>query len=384
MKKLIVIDPHVVASSPSMRGWIGAIPAFRDLFDEIEIWASECELGTEQGVTWKKIPRRLPTWQLHALDFQYQVNRRLRNKSVSRDTLVQVTGCYAKKADIRYMHFWNCALLDEMAKRPENLKLNPIKRLGTELAAHTERKIVADENATKWWWVVSKSISERIASQSTAGEFCILPNQYDPLRFNGSVRVKWREPMRSHYGVKADEKLLVFCAFGSFARKGLIQAIQCLELLREKKLPIRLLILGGSHRTVNRFIKSLTPQQMQCCVFAGLVDNIERHLVAADGFFFPSHFEAFSLAEIEAAALGLRLYLTPHCGSEMILRDPINGRLLPWEPKGMATIIEKEFTDGVLGQPHHEMGEALTKVQYDIRLRELYQRAIENKLSEKD
>ena len=72
MQKLIVIDPHVVTHSPSMRGWMGAIPVFRDLFDEIEIWASECELGPEHGVIWNKIPQRLPTWNLHALDFQYQ------------------------------------------------------------------------------------------------------------------------------------------------------------------------------------------------------------------------------------------------------------------------------------------------------------------------
>lgn len=39
----------------------------------------------------------------------------------------------------------------------------------------------------------------------------------------------------------------------------------------------------------------------------------------------------------------------------------------------MALIIENNFTDGILGQSHHEMSNALTKEQYDIRLRELYE-----------
>jgi glycosyltransferase involved in cell wall biosynthesis len=149
--------------------------------------------------------------------------------------------------------------------------------------------------------------------------------------------------------------------------------------LRQLGHPVRFLILGGSPATVERFRKSFNPAQLEGCVFAGLVDSIERHLAAADGLLFPSHFEAFSLAEIEAAALGLRLYLTPHYGSEMILREPANGRLLPWDPAGMAAVIAMDISNGNLGQAHHELGEAIAKERYAERLRAFYQDAIRRK-----
>jgi glycosyltransferase involved in cell wall biosynthesis len=116
-------------------------------------------------------------------------------------------------------------------------------------------------------------------------------------------------------------------------------------------------------------------------VFAGLVGSIERHLVAADGFLFPSHFEAFALAEIEAAALGLRLYLTPHYGSEMILRDPENGRVLPWDVDGIASVLDDEICKGRLGVIHHQLGEALSPEAYAQSLRSLYLGAIERKMN---
>jgi len=43
--------------------------------------------------------------------------------------------------------------------------------------------------------------------------------------------------------------------------------------------------------------------------------------------------------EIEAAAMGLPLLLTPHHGSEMILKDGVNGLVLPFDAAGIAAII---------------------------------------------
>ncbi len=103
---------------------------------------------------------------------------------------------------------------------------------------------------------------------------------------------------------------------------------------------------------------------------------MEQHLSAADGLLFPSHFEAFSLAEIEAAALGLRLYLTPHYGSEMIIREPENGRLLPWDVAGMAEVLRMELDAGLVTQNHDNVGEALSPDQYAEKITRLYEEAI--------
>ncbi len=377
--KLIVIDPHVTAKSPSTRAWVGAFPGIRDLFETVEVWASECDLPEGDGVVWKRLPQRLPTWTLHARDYQRRVLAMARKVPPGGRHLVQVTGCVVPAADIRYIHYWNSALLEEHAARRETFPLPITKKLPALLAARDERAAIKSAKAADSWWVVSRSLAEKIKSGGASGHFDVLPNQYDPVRFNPAVRAEWRDRMRGDYGFQPTESVLAFSAFGHFERKGLRQAVETVGLLRRKGHAVRLLVLGGTPATVERFRGSLTPEQRDGCVFAGLVDSIERHLVTADGLLFPSHFEAFSLAEIEAAALGLRLYLTPHYGSEMILREPDNGRLLPWDAAGMAEVIAKDITDGILGETHRILAEALTPEAYGQTLRALYQQAIRRK-----
>lgn len=363
-----------------MRAWVGAFPLIRDLFEEVEIWATECEVAEGNGVIWRRIPQRLPTWTLQAPDFQRRVSRLAGTLPKNRDSLIQATGCLVPTADIRYIHYWNSALLEEHAARKSTFPLPFTKRLHTRLASLHEAAAVRNAKSSDNWWVVSRSLANRIQSSGAAGHFDTLPNQYDPERFNPTVRTKSRDRMRSEYGFLPGEHVLAFSAFGHFERKGLRQGVEAVEILQRQGHSVRYLILGGSPATVERFKKSLTTAQAEVCVFAGLVDSIERHLVAADGFLFPSHFEAFSLAEIEAAALGLRLYLTPHYGSEMIVREPDNGRLLPWDSAGMAATIAQDILDGSFGRTHNVMAEAITKAAYGERLRTLYLGAIGRKL----
>jgi glycosyltransferase involved in cell wall biosynthesis len=375
--KLIVVDSQVVSASPSMRAWIEALPRFRHLFDEIEIWASECEIPEVKGIKWRRFPRRLPSL-LHALDFERRAATAQKRIGEAPNIIFQCVGSTLPKADIRYMHFWNRALLEELAKRPKTFHLHPISRLFAELMARTEKKFAEDPDSTKWWWVVGRSISERIETEAKGGEFRILPNQYNPTRFHLGVRANSRDEMRVHYSIGRDEMILAFSAFGHFERKGLLQAVEAINILRAKGHLVRLLVIGGSHRSIGFFRKKLLRKgiDQEGCIFTGMVDSIERHLVAADGFFFPSNFEAFSLAEIEAAALGLRLYLTPHYGTEMILREPINGRLLPWDPEGMAGILEEDIKNGLWGTSHSETGEAIRPVEYGDRIVALYEEAL--------
>lgn len=382
--KLLVIDPNVVSGSPSMRAWLDAFPTFCDLFEEVEVWACHCALDGHPKVRWVKFSERFPVWTLHALDFQWQVRRRMKKSPPRADTLVQVTGSYSETADIRYVHFWNSAFREEIAKRPETLSIGRLKRAALDWNCRNEQGIASDAEATRWWWVVSQSIAERIALEAKGGEFRILPNQYDPARFCHETRVEWREMMREHYGFEQDEHVLVFSAFGQFERKGLAQAVEAISLLRKRGFRIRLLVLGGNTATLESFRKNLKAKGIcdEGCLFAGLVERIERHLSAADGLFFPSHFEAFSLAEIEAAALGLRLYLTKHYGIEMILNDPVNGRLLPWDFQGMADVIQDDLEGGRLGRTHHDTGRALTPEMYRQSLRGLYLEAIQAKCEE--
>lgn len=377
--KLILVDPFVTRKSPSMRSIVDSLDVILDVFSEVEVHASECD-WSHPKVHVNIIPQRFKRWVFHSADYNCRVNGLGIGRIPKKDEIVQVTGCLIPRADIRYMHFWNNALVEEAAKRP-TFKLPPHKLLLAKIAARTEMRTVEKTDGTGAWWVVSRSIAEKIKEDASgSGEFQILPNVYDPERFNADVRSTWREKMREHYGFLPEEKVLVFSAFGHFERKGLLEAVEAVSILRKEGQPLRLLVLGGDQGTVSAFRKKVVSIS-DGVVFAGLVENMERHLSAADGLYFPSHFEAFSLAEIEAAAMGLRLYLTPHYGQEMILRDPVNGRLLPWDSAGMAKAIGEDLTLGRLGEFHTELGEAVDLPEYQNLLSGYYQDAVTRKQS---
>lgn len=378
--KLTIVDPYVTVQSPSMRGIVASLDVLTDAFSEIEVWATECD-WVHPKVRVNQVPQRFKPWTLHALDYNRYVNSRQIGRQSQKDELVQVTGCLVPLADIRFIHFWNRALLEEAEKRPA-LSMPLLKRLPTQWAARTEGRVAADSTSTGEWWVVSRALAGRISQDTgAAGKFKILPNQYNPQRFNPEVRVAWRDAYREHYGFAATDKVFAFSAFGHFERKGLLQAAEAMDLMAKRGGEAKLLVLGGTEATIQAFRGQLKQHGIgdASLVFAGMVDEIERHLAAADALLFPSHFEAFSLAEIEAAAMGLRLYLTPHYGSEMIMREPSNGRMLPWGAVGMADVLESELRSGAVGTFHGELGEALNPHQYRDRLAELYRAAIERK-----
>jgi glycosyltransferase involved in cell wall biosynthesis len=110
----------------------------------------------------------------------------------------------------------------------------------------------------------------------------------------------------------------------------------------------RFLVLGGSDarlHALKRQLQARHPDWASFVTFTGMVPDVEKYLSSADGFLFPSYSEAFALVEVEAAACGLPLFLTPHHGSEMILEDGINGRLLEFNVDRIADVLN-EYVNG--------------------------------------
>lgn len=379
---LLVIDSSVTRKSPAMRAWLAAAPVvLPQYFQQVDVWAIDNELDIPIS-QWKRFSQCTRFWPIYGALYRAMVRREFAKlpSEYLQNTLVQCTGEILKKCDIRYIHFWNTEFQRLVKLKPELIQQGVVGQLSTKLAVHEEAHNLKT-GATGEWWCVSRGIAAPI-SQSSESSPCvrILPNTYDSLRFNVEVRKKWRTEMRAHYGFTDDEYVLAFSSFGHYERKGLLQAAEAIAKLRESGVNVRLLVLGGSQKHILDFQKKLDRFAISYSGlhFAGLVNEMEKHLSSADGLFFPSHFEAFSLVEIEAAALGLRLYLTEHPGSEMILREGVNGRLLPWDVEGMVDILSQEIREGVLGTYHSEMGEALNAGEYMQTLALHYESAISN------
>lgn len=368
-----------------MRSWLAAAGEILPLhFKEVEIWSMECELDFP-WVKWRRFRKISKFWPIQCAAFRRAAWKQYWKLPAEyrANTLIQCTGEQLPIADSRYIHFWNLEYASVNARKPEEMSVSAKEKFFRYLAIRGERKILKP-GATGEWWCVSRGIADPIKKAAAPESiFRYLPNSFDPTRFNQQVRTSSRATARDHYGFGPDEIVLVFCSFGHFLRKGLLQAVEALEKLRAAGYPVRLLVLGGLESTVNDFKKLMARKNLSSdgIVFAGLVSSPEWHLSAGDALIFPSHFEAFSLVEIEAAALGLRLYLTPHPGSEMVLREGINGRLLPWDVEGMISILEDEVRSGAIRRSHSEMGEALTPAAYASSLSKLYSQAIHKKNS---
>lgn len=354
-----------------MRGWLGAFDQIVPLFEEVEIWSTQCSIADHPQVKWVPFWAVKP-WSLQAIVFHWQLQFRISQQEVwpPPETVVQITGFKIAQADIRFIHYSNVLFQEEVHQRPETLSPKWYRKLSLQSSVNEERKVLA-QGRTGHWWAVSRRLGERVQGMDQSqGQLYLTPNSYDPDRFNPASRLRNRVAARERYGFAEGEQVLVFSAYAHFERKGLLQAVAAVAQVRRAGVPLRLLVLGGTPRVLADFQEKMAKEKIEPegIVFAGLVSEIETHLAAADGLIFPSHFEAFSLAEIEAAAMGLRLYLTAHYGIEMILKDPVNGRLLPWDVAGMAKVLQEECESEALGTFHKELGEALTPDDYSQRL----------------
>ncbi len=218
---------------------------------------------------------------------------------------------------------------------------------------------------------------------SSSPAYRVFPNAYNSKRFNLEVRLQHRDTTRKELGFQHHERVFLFASQGHYERKGFWRAFHALKLLKTKEIPLRFLIVGGTPKRLNDLkseIRKQDPHFETWITFTGTTDQTEKYFSAADAFLFPSYFEAFCLAEIECAALGIPLLLTRHPGVEMILRPGKNGLLLPEEPDQIAQVIENDFLKR--SDPWiYDTGEAVTQEQYSHNLNALYEEIWENKFN---
>jgi glycosyltransferase involved in cell wall biosynthesis len=223
---------------------------------------------------------------------------------------------------------------------------------------------------------VSRAIGE-IARQSygTHAAQKVLPNSFDQNRFNPTNRELHRSSARSALGFSANETVFAFSSYGHYRRKGFWLIVGALQILAEEGTQdIRLVVIGGTTKTLARLKTELArkfPEYSRWIVFVGTTPEVEKSLAAADAFLFPSYFEAFSLAEIEAAAMGLPLLVTRHPGTEMIVREGKNGVWLDFDPHDIAKKIQA-FARREFSFELPNVGEALTKSQYGDKVLSIY------------
>ena len=239
------------------------------------------------------------------------------------------------------------------------------------------------------WWspalrmalAVSDSVAAEVRTRTRAKvKVETLPNSYDETRFNPAVREKQRPIFQEKLGCHAGEIVFVFASFGHYKRKGFWLAVSALAAVRTAGCVknVRLLVLGGTPQAIAMLesqLDPIAPDWKNWITFSGTQTAVENYFAASDALIFPSYFETYGLVALEAAAMGLPILLTPFHGSEMTLRDGVNGRLLSYDPALMAGQIADFLAHGLPGF-QRSVGRGLTKGEYTIALSAVYERMV--------
>ena len=165
----------------------------------------------------------------------------------------------------------------------------------------------------------------------------IIPNAADTARFKPCSPQK-RKQWRVQNGIPESDVLAVFVG-GEWRRKGLDLAIEALGRIPQKN--VRLLVLGKDAEQARFEALASETGVGERINFLGFRNDVTEAMGASDIFLFPSWYEAFSLATIEAAACGLPILATKINGAEDFVEPGETGFFIEHDPEQIATVLER-------------------------------------------
>ncbi len=345
-KRVLWIDAHLEYRSPTMLHLLHALPHLRAAGWEVEAWCVRSDASPEDV---KHVFFPAPKWlgPFELLYFSVAVNLYgLWTQIIGsprHPPLIHATSGTYLGADLVSVHFINAAWMAKQWQLGFD-SWKDVARFFIGLPSLILERLSWWSSATRKVLAVSDSIREGVVYRAPHGRVVeTFPNSYDETRFHPAVRAEYRKATRSQLGLSQEEIAFVFVSQGHYKRKGFWLAVAGLAQLRQEgRKNLRLLVVGGSPETLDGLkarLGSCAPDWADWVLLVGMQSHVEKYYAAADAFLFPSYFEAFSLAEIEAAACGLPLLLTPHPGSEMTFGAGVSGVLISFDPAEMSRQI---------------------------------------------
>lgn len=364
------IEPNFTRENPSTNGLVEVVHELVLQGWSVEVFSNQLDPSLVGKVSHRRTPRlhlpfTLTPWAYFCY-YHCQGILDLFRRRAGADVVVS-TGYMYMPADFATVHFSHFDFLVKIFRH--GLFSPGLLRALSRLSHGAPAEILFLWNPWKTRLLaVSNSVMDDMARFSAPWKTVhLLPNQVSSERYHPAYRAATRQKARHTHGFGDNEAILLFSSNGHHFRKGFHTAVDVIAELRLQRLRVKMLIVGGNPRTLRRIRKAALRRHKdfdEWAIFTGHTSTPEFHFSAADALFFPSLSEAFSLVEIEAAALGLPLYLTPHHGVEMILRDGENGKLLPWDRDGMVAILKNEICEGAMRFTNGAAGRALSKAAY--------------------
>jgi glycosyltransferase involved in cell wall biosynthesis len=396
-KHLCIVDPVFTLESPTMKHLVYAVPALIAAGWRITVIAEKIEPNLPVEAWPLEQPRiRIPIFG--GIGSSRCVQKSVHNfRTNYPEAILFGTPAMPYNADVTAVHFLQHIWLRE-ARKVRGMDLR--ERTWLLLAKTLARGAAKDfsSNRRTIWLPVSESIAAELRKVVACPDrVYVLPNSYDESRFNLKTASRLRDHKRTELNFGANDFVFAFLSQGHHRRKGFWIAVEAIARLRKEK-PLynpHFLVIGGLPSTLTRLKQTLSQQihdWSDWIHFSGMAERPEEYLAAADAFLFPSYFEAFCLAEIEAAATGLPLLLTPHYGVEMLLEQGRNGLTIDWEPSVLSNQLLDFLTgasalgtiDPITLRPRNfapSVGRALNENEYSSALLGFLEAAYQDKTS---
>jgi glycosyltransferase involved in cell wall biosynthesis len=370
--KLLIVDPNLSLTSPSMKGIVRSLPALKAAGWDIEAWCWDCDEGLSVDRV-VKLPRLGKMHTLYGYAFSSWARLRawwkFKVQREARPDIIYSVAWYLPQCDVAHVHFshWDW----ERRQRLLGMKsVRDVYERLTNLMGRTWANRFLLKTTAKTVLTVSESVASDLRAVNPRLNVRVLPNCYDPRRFHAGVREESRREMRQKLGFSETDVVFVFVSAGHYRRKGFFLAAAAMAKLRTLHANTRLLVVGGREERLAALqaqLEAQDPGWREYTTFTGNVPDVERYFAASDAFLFPSYSEAFALVEVEAAACGLPLFLTRHHGSEMILEDGVNGRFVEFDSDQIAAVLSEFVRGDWKPQPGIHLKQALDSEAYAQR-----------------
>ena len=297
---------------------------------DVTVLSRTAESLDQSCLKWVRIPA--PSWPDVAEfeGFRMLVERQIKKRDFE---IIHSAGC----------NVWNADVYAIQTVHPEKMQVNKqlvrdkgigmarklTRRLYDILVVRSERKAyrVKNSRGIVGYLPVSSGTERELTNwypvENAAIE--VIPNGADLTVFHPQLKAIHREPVRAELHCNSRHLVFVF-AGGEWNRKGLALAIEALAKMENKQ---AVLWIAGTDPQKQTFVSMVERLGLQDQVrWLGFRKDIERVYAAADVFLFPSAYEAFSLATIEAAACGLPVIMCDISGAKELLGDGRGGRIV--------------------------------------------------------
>ncbi len=212
----------------------------------------------------------------------------------------------------------------------------------------------------------------------------VLHPAVDTARFTPSLAPAARPAVRAELALPAAAPLLAFVG-SDFRRKGLPALLAALRGLPG----VHALVLGSDRPARARRARELSRALgvAQRVHFAGVRSDPERLLAAADGLVFPSRYDAFGNAVLEAMAAGLPVVVSRQAGSAEVVIPGRTGAVVdaPEDAEALAAAI-RPFLEPALrsesGRLARQQAERHAWPQQLARVLAVYAEVVEEKRRE--